>query len=92
MTKDSFELHVQKVLKTGPTVDEHAPGNTGEDKEKNNCLEETSCKSADTSGKPCFLIILFYIFLVSLVHGRGFFCKLCPIFFINQINTSRNSN
>ncbi|XP_078154356.1 uncharacterized protein LOC144549485 [Carex rostrata] len=49
MTKDSFELHVQKVLKTGPAVGEHAPGNTGEDKENNNCLVEISCNSADTS-------------------------------------------
>ncbi|KAF3332166.1 hypothetical protein FCM35_KLT03572 [Carex littledalei] len=58
MTKDSFELHVQKVLKTGSTVNGHVPGNTGEDKEKNNCLEEISCNSADTSVQSSFREIL----------------------------------
>lgn len=45
MIKDSSEVHVQKVHKLGPTVDESPTGNAGENEEQNNCLEETSCDS-----------------------------------------------
>lgn len=80
MTKDSFELHVQKVLKTGPTVSEHAPGNTGEDKEKNNCLVEISCNSADTSGKPYFFIYIILYFSGKSGTWQGHFLQIVPNF------------